>query len=175
MTQLKRRILTLPRAAPVAPRAAREQRPAGDLRTAAGAARAGQSLKPSRAGSTALQSAPAPRKLARDAALTWLAIAYPLAFGTGVKPLAIGVGRQIWPQAKAAGIRSRALNDALKFRTTSLRYLDALASDTAMRFDLDVYAVELVSIEHRRRALEMKAGLERIQHERALTHRQAQP
>ena len=92
-----------------------------------------------------------------------------------MKPLAIGVGRQIWPQAKAAGIRRRALNDALKFRTTSLRYLDALASDTAMRFDLDGCAVESVSIEHRRRALEMKAGLEQIQHERALTHRQAQP
>ena len=89
--------------------------------------------------------------------------------------LAIGVGRQIWPQAKAAGIRRRALNDALQCRTTSLRYLDALASDAAMRFDLDGDAVESVSIEHRRRALEMKAGLERIQRERAEMRRQARP
>jgi sRNA-binding protein len=156
--QLKGRILTLPRAAPIAPRAAPEQKPAGGLTTAASAGPAGESLDSSRPGSKALQSAPAPRKLARDATLIWLAIAYPLAFGTDVKPLAIGVGRQIWPQAKAAGIGRRALNDALKFRTTSPAYLEALAADAAMRFDLDGQRKESVTAEHRARPIEMKAG-----------------
>jgi sRNA-binding protein len=106
-------------------------------------------------------------RFAREAALAWLAVAYPLAFGTDLRPLAIGVGRLVWPQAKAAGIKRPAPHDALKFRTSSFRYLEALAADAAVRCDLNGNAVEPVSAEHRNRALEMKAEFERIHRERA--------
>ena len=110
------------------------------------------------------------RKAAREAALAWLATAYPKMFGDEVKALALGIGRQVWPRAKAAGVQRRALHDALKWRTSSFRYFDALIAD-GMRFDLEGNAVEPVSDEHRRRALEMKAEGERIQRERIETRK----
>jgi sRNA-binding protein len=105
-------------------------------------------------------------KLAREAALKWLSRTYPDALSPEVRPLAIRVGRLRWPEAKAAGVKRAGLNAALKFRTNSFRYLDALIND-AVRFDLDRNATEPVSAEHRQRAREMKAKLERIQRERA--------
>jgi sRNA-binding protein len=94
-------------------------------------------------------AAKARRKLARTEALAWLAAGYPVAFGPDVKLLALGVGRLIWPRAKAAGVRCRALNDAIKWRTGSIHYLDALAAAGAMRCDLTGNVVEPVSVEHR--------------------------
>jgi sRNA-binding protein len=82
-------------------------------------------------------------------ALAWLAETNPVVFGPAVKPLAIGVGRKIWPQAKAAGIKRQALNDALKWRTNSVAYLDSLTADNAVRCDLDGRAIEPVNSEHR--------------------------
>lgn len=107
------------------------------------------------------------RTLAREAALKWLSETYPLAFGVEARPLALGIGHQVWPQAKTAGVQHRALHDALKWRTSSFRYLNALSRDGAMRFDLEGNAVAPVSGEHRRRALEMKAEFDRVQRERA--------
>ena len=87
--------------------------------------------------------------MACDAAMDWLAATYPAAFGLSgdVKPVAIGVGKLIWPAAKAARIERRALNDALSRRASSLAYLEALAADGARRVGLDGDAVEPVSIE----------------------------
>ena len=106
------------------------------------------------------------RKLAREAALKWLSETYPLAFGVEASPLALGVGRLIWPEAKAVGIRRAALNSALKHHTSSFRYLDALITD-GVRFDLEGNAVEPVSAEHRQRAIEMKVEFDQVQRERA--------
>jgi sRNA-binding protein len=115
------------------------------------------------------------RKLAREAALKWLSETYPLAFGVELRALALGIGHQVWPRAKAAGVRRRALHDALKWRTSSFRYLDTLIAD-GMRFDLEGNAVEPVSAEHRQRAIEMKAELfERIQRERAESSKGSRP
>jgi sRNA-binding protein len=73
--------------------------------------------------------------MAREAAMDWLAATYPDAFGFNgdVKPVAVGIGKLIWPAAKAAMIGRRALNDALSRRASSLAYLEALAADGAMR------------------------------------------
>ena len=101
------------------------------------------------------------RRIARDAAMDWLASTYPLAFGADVKPVAIGVGKLIWPDAKAAGIKRRGFNDALSRRASSRAYLEALAADGAMRFGLDGDAVEAVSIEHQVLALDRIAKIER--------------
>jgi sRNA-binding protein len=76
-----------------------------------------------------------------------------------VKLLAIGAGHLIWPAAKEAGIKRNALNDALQFRTNSVRYLKALAADGAMRCDLKGNDVEPVSPENRSRAIAMRAEL----------------
>jgi sRNA-binding protein len=93
----------------------------------------------------------------------WLAATYPAAFGLDgdVKPVAIGVGKLIWPEAKAAGIKRRAFNDALSRRAASLAYLEALAADGAMRIGLDGDPVEAVSIEHQVFALDRIAKIER--------------
>jgi sRNA-binding protein len=101
--------------------------------------------------------------MARDAAMAWLAATYPTAFGLNgeVKPVAIGVGKLIWPAAKAAGIKRRALNDALSRRAASFAYLTALAADGAVRVGLDGDAVEPVSIEHQVFALDRLAEIER--------------
>jgi sRNA-binding protein len=114
-------------------------------------------------------------KLAREAAVKWLSETYPLAFGVEVRALALGIGRQVWPRAKAAGVQRRALHAALKWRTSSFLYFDALIADS-MRFDLEGNAVEPVSDEHRRRALEMKAErFERIRRERAESSKCSRP
>ena len=78
-----------------------------------------------------------------------------------MKPVAIGVGKLIWPEAKAEGIKRRAFNDALSRRASSLAYLEALAADGAMRVGLDGDAVEAVSIEHQVFALDRIAKIER--------------
>ena len=46
----------------------------------------------------------------------------------------------------------------MKYRTTSPRYLEALAAPGAMRFDLDGREVEAVSDEHRETAIRMLAA-----------------
>ena len=45
------------------------------------------------------------RRIARDAAMDWLAATYPAAFGLNgdVKPVAIGVGKLIWPDGEGRG------------------------------------------------------------------------
>ena len=86
--------------------------------------------------------------------MDWLGREYPLAFGADVKPLAIGIGKQLWDQAKAAGIGREAFNAARSKRTTSLSYLKALATDGAQRHDLDGNPVEAVAIEHQVHAFE---------------------
>jgi ProQ/FINO family len=93
----------------------------------------------------------------------WLAATYPAAFGLNgdVKPVAIGVGKLIWPAAKAAGIGRRALNDALSRRSGSPAYLEALAADGAVRIDLDGAVVEPVGLEHQVNALDRLAKIER--------------
>jgi sRNA-binding protein len=92
-----------------------------------------------------------------------LAATYPAAFGLNgdVKPVAIGVGKLIWPAAKAAGIGRRALNDALSRRSGSPAYLEALAADGAVRIDLDGAVVEPVGLEHQVNALDRLAKIER--------------
>ena len=116
------------------------------------------------------------RDLARSQAVRWLGQTYPAVFGLEVKPLALGIGHQVWPRAKAAGVRRRALHDALKWSTSSFRYFDALAHDGAVRCDLEGNAVEPLSDEHRRRALEMKAEVfERIHRERAKSSKGSRP
>ena len=97
--------------------------------------------KPVKAGPAAAETSPTAariaasraRRIAREAAMDWLASTYPLAFGADVKPVAIGVGKLIWPDAKAAGIKRRGFIDALSRRAASLAYLEALAADGAMR------------------------------------------
>ena len=91
------------------------------------------------------------RKSELEATPAWLSSTYPASFGD-VRPPAIGAGRLIWPEAKAAGIKRRALNDALKRRTGSSLYLERLAAPGSVRVDLDGAEVELVSEEHRERA-----------------------
>ena len=95
--------------------------------------------------------------------MDWLAATYPGAFGLNgdVKPVAIGVGKLIWPAAQAARIGRRALNDALSRRASSLAYLSALAADGAMRVGLDGDVVEPVSLEHQVFALDRLAEIER--------------
>ena len=115
------------------------------------------------------------RRVAREAALAWLAATYPKAFGPEIKPLAIGVGKQVWPLAKEAGIKRAAFNSALKFHTTSFRYLDALAAGGAMRVDPAGQAVEPVTPEHRRRALEMKTELDQVKRARAEARKGPRP
>ena len=85
----------------------------------------------------------------------------PAAFGVDVKPVAIGVGRLLWLEAKAAGIKRRAFNDALSRRSGSPAYLEALVADGAMRIGLDGAAVELVGLEHQVNALDRLAKIER--------------
>ena len=117
---------------------------------------------PSDAGAARIAASRA-RRIARDAAMAWLAATYPAAFGLNdaVKPVAIGVGKLIWPAAKAAGIKRRALNDALSRRAGSIAYLEALVEDGAMRIGLDGDAVEPVSLEHQVFALDRLAKIER--------------
>ena len=94
------------------------------------------------------------RRVAQAEALAWLAETYPAAFGSVVRPLALGAGRLVWPEAKRRGIKRRALNAALKRHTGSLAYLDALAADGAMRFGLDGQPMGPLSAEHRAGAIE---------------------
>jgi hypothetical protein len=102
------------------------------------------------------------RRLAWTEALAWLAATYPAAFGPDVKPLAIGVGRLVWPRAKLAGIRRKAFNAAIGRRVSSPLYLDALAAAAAVRCDLNGRAVEPVSAEHCAGAIAAKADLSRL-------------
>ena len=111
---------------------------------------------------TANPTARTKRDLARAKAVQWLAQTYPAIFGLDLKPLPLGAGRLVWPHAKAAGIRRRALNSALQWRTTLVAYLEILARDGAMRCDLEGNAVGPVSAEHRKRASEMAADRLRI-------------
>jgi sRNA-binding protein len=114
------------------------------------------------------------RDLGRVQAAQWLGQTYPAVFGVELKLLAIGVGRQLWPVAKAAGIKRGALNDALQWRTNLNAYLEMLARDGARRCDLDGNAGEAVSDEHRGRALEMAAERRRIRRDNALSRKSAQ-
>jgi sRNA-binding protein len=75
-----------------------------------------------------------------------------------VRPLAIGAGRLIWPEAKAAGIKRRALNDAMKRHTGSNLYLERLAVPGAVRVHLDGAAAASVTDEHREGAIAMLAA-----------------
>lgn len=103
--------------------------------------------------------APAAHNLARKQATAWLATTYPAVFGVVVKPLMLGAGRAIWPEAQAAGVKRAALNAAMKWHTNSFAYLDALVEPGAMRFGLDGNAIEAVSEEHRAVAVARKAEL----------------
>jgi hypothetical protein len=156
--------------------------------TATGAVRVAATLQPGStaapspsvstlsASTTAVQIAAArARRIARDAASDWLGREYPLAFGPTVKPLAIGIGRALWPAAEAAGITHRALGDALKRRTNSPAYLEALAADGAMRIGLDGDAVGPVDIEHQVFALDRLADIERSWARRSAAPAEARP
>jgi ProQ/FINO family len=123
------------------------EKPVDGAQTAAGVVEVPQA-GPAATGSVPMGAWQA-RKLARSQTLSWLAAAHPLAFGLDVKPLALGTGKSIWPAAKAAGIKRRAFNDALKWRTGSIAYLSALTAPGSMRFDHDGHEVEAVSDEHR--------------------------
>jgi sRNA-binding protein len=101
------------------------------------------------------------RRLARDQAIDWLAAAYPATFGPDVRPLAPGVGKLIWPEAKAAGINRQSFNVAIGRRVKSPAYLRALAADGALRIGLDGAAIEPVSEEHQVNALDCLAEIER--------------
>jgi ProQ/FINO family len=125
--------------------------------TAAGIVRA-RNAGPTASGSSPI-TAFAAWKLKRAQALTWLAATHPAVFSADVKPLALGTGKSVWPAAKGAGINRAAFNAAMKFHTTSPRYLDALSRDGAQRFDLEGNAVESVSLEHRGRATAMLAEI----------------
>jgi ProQ/FINO family len=139
-----------PRAAPMEPEVAKGP-PARPSDATAG---------PSDAGAARIAASRA-RRIARNAAMAWLAATYPAAFGLNgnVKPVAIGAGKLIWPAAKAAGIKRRALNDALSRRAGSPAYLEALVEDGAMRIDLDGAVVKPVSIEHQVNALDRLAKI----------------
>jgi hypothetical protein len=100
------------------------------------------------------------RKRARLDALKWLKQQYPALFDTGmaVKPLAIGVGKQIvaaaiesgrWPSRGAA---RDALSAALHYRTGSIGYLEVLTVPCVWRYGLDGEPVEPVSEEHQAEA-----------------------
>ena len=167
----KRRIITLPVKAPSAtaaqtvprspptplpPRAAPTMEPATERKPPASP----QGPSDTTAARIAASRA---RRIARDAAMAWLAATYPAAFRLNgdVKPVAIGVGKLIWPAVKVAGIKRRALNDALSRRAASLAYLSALAADGAMGIGLDGAVVEPVGLEHKVNALDRLARIER--------------
>lgn len=89
---------------------------------------------------------------------------FPAVFRPEAKPLALGIGREIWIRAKAAGIGRKAFDDALGRRTNSPAYLEALAAAGAMRCDLEGRPVESVAAEHRQLAIEiMRTRSERVQ------------
>jgi hypothetical protein len=179
----KRRILSLPTPPiakspiPAASLATPTQTAAKGPETAAGSVRVGEDPKARHPGpasprgpaqgpsdaATARIAVSRARRIARDAAMAWLAATYPAAFGLDgdVKPVAIGVGKLIWPEAKAAGIKRRALHDALSRRAGSIAYLEALVVDGVMRIGLDGAVVEAVSIEHQVLALNRLAEIER--------------
>jgi hypothetical protein len=170
----KRKILFLPRApikapisktpVPAASCGIPAQKPVDGAQTAVDVVRVVKQAGPAAAKGSptaARIAASRARRIARDAAMDWLASTYPLAFGADVKPVAIGVGKLIWPDAKAEGIKRRGFNDALSRRASSRAYLKALAADGAMRVGLDGDAVEAVSIEHQVLALDRIAKIER--------------
>jgi ProQ/FINO family len=163
----RRHVISLPVKASLA---APTQTAAEGPKTAAGNVRVGEDPKARLTGSTATETHPTAaariaasraRRIARDAAMEWLAATYPLAFGADVKPVAIGVGRVVWPAAKAAGIKRRAFNDALSRRSGSPAYLETLVADGAVRIDLDGGVVEPVGLEHQVNALDRLAKIER--------------
>lgn len=97
-----RRVITLAKA----PVAILVQKPANGPKTVASADRVGEALQPRQPGSLASglpTAAWAARKLARTQALNWLTATWPAVFGVETKPLALGVGKLIWPEAKLAG------------------------------------------------------------------------
>jgi hypothetical protein len=159
----KRKIITLPRAsAPPAPIAQATKPPSPNKPEPQPAADASPAARTQ-------------RDLSRAQAVQWLGQNYPNVFGPEVKLLAIRVGRQLWPIAKAFGGKRRALNDALQWRTTLGSYLTALAAEGATRCDLDGKAVEPVSPAHRQRAIEMKAVRLRIRREYAQPRKGSRP
>ena len=83
------------------------------------------------------------------------AAAYLAAFGPDVKSLALGIGREIWPAAKAAGIKRNAFNAAIGRRVSSPAYLEALSPEGAVPIGLDGAVVGPVSEEHRAGAIAM--------------------
>lgn len=152
------------------------QKPAVGLETAAST----EGLQPRQPGTTGLGTPPArsrqsaemraawtKRKSELEATLAWLCSTYPAPFGVDGRPLAIGAGRLIWPEANTTGIKRRALNDAMKRHTGSNLYLVRLAAPGAMRVDLGGAEVELVSEEHRESASSMLA-VERAQNRSAV-------
>ncbi len=92
------------------------------------------------------------RKAELAAARAWLRTSFSVAFGFPVLPLAVGVGKDIEARAAAAGLKRSAIKAALRYRTSSRAYIEAVAAEGATRFDLDGQAVETVSGEHQAHA-----------------------
>ena len=143
----KRKILFLPRApikapisktpVPAASCGIPAQKPVDGAQTAVDVVRVVKQAGPAAAKGSptaARIAASRARRIARDAAMDWLASTYPLAFGADVKPEAIGVvAALIWPDAKAEGIKRRevSMTGALSRRASSRAYLEAPAPRTA--------------------------------------------
>ena len=115
------------------------------------------------------------RQRKRDAAIDWLAVTFSAVFGPEVRPLAIGADGQIWILAKTTRIGRKALEAALKRRTNSPAYLEALGAGGAMRFDLEGQPVERVAAEHREIAIAVKTERARIRNERAISEQEHRP
>lgn len=139
------------------------EKPVDGAQTAASIVRVGEDPAARDVGPAALKGLSAAvwaaRKRKRAQALIWLATEYPATLGADVKPLALGAGKLIWPAARIAGHGRIAFNAAMKFRTTSARYLAALAADGAQRHDLAGNAIEPVSDEHRENAKRALAAI----------------
>jgi ProQ/FINO family len=152
----------MPERSPKAP----DRKPVNGVRKpvgAGGVVEVASTIQPAPAATGSVPVAPwAARRLAREQVLDWLTAAYPKApFGPDAKPLALGVGRTLWPQAKAAGIGRKAFNDAMGWLTRTPAYLEALVEDGAMRIGLDGAQVEPVSLEDQANALNRLAKIER--------------
>lgn len=84
-------------------------------------------------------------------AVTWIIETWPGAFTSPRVPLAIGVG-EIIIAARPDHISGAAVNRALMFLMRADEYVDACATDHAMRFDLDGEPTERVSEQDRHSA-----------------------
>ena len=107
------------------------------------------------------------RKRARLAAMAWLKTTFPLLFGYPPKPLAVGIGKLIWPVAKDAGLKRCDVGAALHYFTRGQSYLEALAADGAMRFGLAGELVGPVEPEHRTETLKLLAVIVEIKARRS--------